>query len=366
MTIPERRNYNPDARTVIEYAYVTQSGTTQNKRRQGIEVSKFEGPFVPLETLIAGEWPSEPNHLAALNSHPFDSRIKFNQETHSYYVFYKHNDPIPSEFNLSASSWAKQQFPEFDEDTVIERMLKGRSSRMSNYKYKGMSREQIKDKWSTDRDKASRQGTFFHLLFECHCNSALDLARSKFGHLTPVQQYLRWRETYFDQYFTEFRTEIRFNSSDDLRIVGTADLLAVRRNHLPPDQTDGVLTISIFDWKNTKELKMDNMYEKGLRGGPCEEMANCNFSHYCIQQNIYAWLLTNYYTEWFWRNAKFTKVRVELLKLVIVHDNNPRNEAMMIDVPFLPHIIDDMVNRRRVHLAEKIAIHQRKQAEQHL
>ncbi len=360
MSFAPRRNYVPQALTQIEYAYVANADVKTDesmKRKQVIPVanSNFEGPLLPLDVLIKAPWPSEPTYLAALNAHPYDARIKFIQATHSYFVFYKHNDPIPNEFNLSASKWAKQQFPEFNDDVAIEKMVNGRNSKLSTYKYKGMTPKQIKDKWAADKEKASHQGTFFHLLFECHCNSSLDLARSKFAHLAPVQQYLAWRKSYFDPIFTEFRTEIRFHSSEDLRIVGTADLLAVRHDQPPPEHCNGVLKISIFDWKNTKELKMTNRWENGYFDSPCATMPNCNFSHYCIQQNIYAWLLRTFYNRWVWRRMEYTKVEVECMKLIIVHDNNPNAEAQMVDVPELPEVIAHMVDIRRKHLAEMIS-----------
>src|SRR6185503_13359901 len=129
--LPARSEYNPDAPIVIEYAYITPAHPITPKKRirdthdnVNIPTPMSRGPLLPLSVLIQQPWPSEPTFLAAMNPHPFDWRVKFNADTHTYIVTYSHNDPYPSELNLSVSTWVKQQFPEFNEDKVIGRMRK--------------------------------------------------------------------------------------------------------------------------------------------------------------------------------------------------------------------------------------------------
>lgn len=370
---PTSPDYNPDAPVVIEYYIMapqqngvkktapnlalTLSTTTDEhdspshrstlysplKRRAPYEFSS-NGPFLPLQTLLKIDKPSEPKYLAALHPHPLDSRIKF-YPPHIYVVDYNEepHSRYPPEFNLSASTWAKNQFPEFREDEVIERMIKLKSTTYMTH-YRGMGPEEIKKKWG----EASEQGIFYHLLFENHCNKTIDLARSKYAHLKPVQQYLKWRRNHFDNEFEEFRTEIRLSSNPELRIVGTADLLAVRKNHPPPHLTNGVLTLSIFDWKNKYNFKRDNLFEKGF--GPCRKMGNCNASKDFIQLNIYAWLLTTFYSGWKYNGYFYNKVSIEFMKLVIVHDLIFSDEAIVCDVPNLSYIIKEMVKERKIAL----------------
>ena len=307
---------------------------------------------LPLEVLIEQEWPSEPTYLAALNSHPYDWRVKFNAELHLYYVCYDETKTHTSNNNLSASTWAKQYFSHFEdeENVILDRIVKSQK----NPDYIGMTREEIKALWKHNNDKGSRKGTFYHLLLENHCNG-YDLAGSKYSHLVPVQQYLKWRKDIFDPEFNEFRTEIRFHSSIDLRIVGTADLIAIRKNHPPPEETNGVLTLSIFDWKNTKDLQFKNKYhEKRCGKGACRSILDCNFGHYCIQQNIYKWLLETFYNQWTHNGLKYTSVKVEKMQLIIVHENNKDNKVNPVDVPVNSEIIHEMVNERRKELAKII------------
>ncbi len=357
MALPERKNYHPDAGICIEW-YVKEETESGSCKRGWKNAPLFNTPVtkkglrLPLDVLISREWPSEPHFLAALNPHPFDSRIKFNPDTHTYFVAYSISDSYPSEFNLSASTWAKQQFPGFQADIVLAKMQAKETWNTSHNKYFGMCPEQIKAKWESDRNRDSRQGTFYHLLLENHCNRSFDL--SDYDHLLPIQQYLHWRKTFFDVYYEEFRTEMRLYSSPEERIVGTADLFAIRKDHGTPEETGGVLTITIFDWKNTKELKTENRWERGYKDKPCAGLDNCNWSTYCIQQNIYAWLAETWYKEWEWRGKKYTSLKVERLALVIIHDRNPKNEAIMKWVPNFRHIIDNMVTERRAELRNMI------------
>ncbi len=335
---------------VIEYKII---GSTSKKRQcPTITTTTIinEQKQETEDDLIKQEWPSEPTFLQALNSHPFDWRVKFNPELHVYYTFYEESGSHTSQFNLSASGFYKQYFRPFNNDEILDN-YKFPGGKCSNPKYKGLTRQDIKDKWKSDADKGAHKGTFYHLLLENHCNQ-FNLAESKYANLIPIQQYLTWRKDIFDPEFKEFRTEMRFHSPIDLRIVGTADLIAIRRNHPPPEETNGVLTLSIFDWKNTKDLKkIDTFHNPPLYGlGPCSGIPDCNFGHYCIQQNIYKWLLETYYKCWTYNGLKYTSVKVEFMKLIIIHENNKDNKVQEEEVPDYSDIIAKMVLERRKNL----------------
>ncbi len=341
---------NPEGPITIEYNIIS---SNSQKRSCPIIVNENKKIKIncELEELIEQEWPSEPTYLQALNSHPFDWRVRFNPELHIYYVFYDQEGKHISNFNLSASTWAKQYFSKFDDDKIIDSMMKSLKWNTNQNKYKGMTKQQIKDKWKEDNDKGSRKGTFYHLLLENHCNG-YDL--TKYAHLIPIQQYLQWRKEFFDPQFIEFRTEIRFHSSIDLRIVGTADLIAIRKNHPLPQDCNGCLTLSIFDWKNTKDLKMKDDFGNKFGIGPCAGVVDCNYGHYCIQQNIYKWLLTRFYNIWTYNGHKYTSVKVEMMKLIIIHENNKDNKVQEVDVPDMSDIIEKMVIERRKDLKKAI------------
>lgn len=354
-----RLHYQPNASPVVEYRIVRSFASTPHKKRIRDTPDNLipttaltQGPLLPLSVLLEQPWPSEPRYLAALNPHPFDFRVSFRPDTHTYIVAYSNSDKLPPEFNLSVSSWYKLYFPPFNEDQVIKKMRQGKNW-ITKAKAKGylqMNDEQIKNKWKVNRDTAKRQGTFYHLLLENHCNGNFDL--TKYSHLAPIRQYIQWRREYFDLYFEEFRTEMRFYSSPDLRIVGTPDLIAIRKNHPPPEYTGGVLTLSIFDWKFVHELKRENPYENGF--GPCKSLPNANMFHFFVQLNSYAWELVTFYGEWEYKGKHYTKVEVEFLKIVVFHDFNEGDKYIMVDALKIPHIIDAMIEERRIQLAQQI------------
>jgi hypothetical protein len=86
----------------------------------------------------------------------------------------------------------------------------------------------------------------------------------------------------------------------ELKLAGSIDAVFRR-------PSDGAFFI--YDWKRTKELKMENRFEKGL--GPLSHVDDCNYWHYSLQLNNYRCLL-----------EKFYGLVVNELALVILHPNN--------------------------------------------
>lgn len=414
-----RPDYNPEAPAMVEYQilekgkYIDSIKTNDHKRLNDEKTNdnntnkKLKTDETTIEYLITQPWPQEPKYLYSLNSHPNDVKIKFHDKTHKYFISYPNESNYTSEFVISASGLYKQYFPEFDKKGMIKKIVdKWKRENDPQYKYFGMEHAQIDKDWEDNGKKASQQGTFVHLLFECSCNKALNLYDCKYTPLSPVQQYLKWRNNYFDKYFEEFRTEFRFHTGPDLRLVGTADLIAIRKNHPLPQDCNGILTLQIFDWKCSKKLFdailkqqqekicplpectyrlcQDNpevhhtfqapcelkhccrgmcpnkefhgrQYEKETGFGPCRNLNNNDYAHYVVQQNIYKWFLETYYGSWTYKGHKYTSVQVEFMCLVVVHPTNPKDEAMMIKVQPHPEIIQEMIEIRRKQVQDYIS-----------
>lgn len=348
------------------------------------------------DELIQQPWPNPPRYLYALNSHPADWKVKFHDKTHTYFVAWNDKD-YSSRWNLSVSGWYKKYLPEFPQQEVIDLIVKKwKREKNTSYKYYGMEAEDIAKQWKSIGDRASYEGTWLHLLFECDCNHTLD--KSKYLHLTEFKQYMNWRNNYFDRYFEEFRTELRFHSKENLRLVGTADLISIRKDHGSPELTNGILTLQIFDWKASRKLfeaileqqtaccsqpncryqlcnapihqtwkapcerqecspgmcpgyeHKTKQYPRKYGTGPLSQFTNHKLTGYVIQQNAYRWFLTTFYNHWVWKNQKYTKVHVEFMKLVVVHRQNPYDEALMIDIPVYEDVIQSMVSLREEEL----------------
>ena len=102
-----------------------------------------------------------PTYLATKNSHPRDNHISFDEGPHIYTI------DGESDF-MSVTTWNHSQFPHFDADKVIDKMMK--SKKWPQNKYFGMTKEQIKLLWSENGKKSSTQGTLMHYQIECFYN----------------------------------------------------------------------------------------------------------------------------------------------------------------------------------------------------
>jgi ATP-dependent exoDNAse (exonuclease V) beta subunit len=89
--------------------------------------------------------------------------------------------------------------------------------------------------------------------------------------------------------------------TEDFKVAGSIDIIF-------EGSENG--KIKVYDWKNSKEIKTDNRYEKGKE--PLQHLPNCNFYHYSLQLNLYKWILEHHYD-----------LKVEEMGLIIVHENNP-------------------------------------------
>jgi hypothetical protein len=288
----------------------------------------------------------KPVQLEQETPHALDSTIQFEDEGHIYRVQFDHpTGPFVTENIVSVSGLVHQFFPHFDPDTVIMKMR--RSKKWPQSPYFGMSPEAIKALWKENGEYASQRGSVLHLLLECH-NNGFPLGKSTYADILEVQDYFRWRQSHFDKNnLVPFRTEFKMHTGPDLSLTGTADLLAIKKDHPPPGDCDGVLTLHMIDWKFSKAISMDNHYEKGH--GPCARMDNCNYNHYLLQQNIYKWFLETYYNDWVWKGHVYTSVHVESLHLAVFNERHPR-DGLYVKLPVVSSIVEDMMAARRKEL----------------
>jgi hypothetical protein len=296
----------------------------------------------------------EPNFLASLNSHPLDATVKFDEESHTYWIQFVRPDGL-KEFQsskvVSVSGFVHHQyFGEFDADAIITKMTS--SKKWGKSKYNGMTPEEIKDLWTANGNAASAAGTAFHFIAECLANGYTGIPNNPVYMARPeIRQLLKfWKEEVIDKGFVPFRTELRYRSDASLRLCGTSDLLLIKADHPPPKDTDGVLTLHCADWKNSKSIKFSNYFQKGT--GICSGLDDCNFSHYLLQQNAYKFLHETFYPEWTWRNQKYTSVNIATMRLVVCHANYG-DSALLVDIPDTQDLIRAMVAERREALLSK-------------
>jgi hypothetical protein len=119
--------------------------------------------------------------LSRRNSHPRDQNIKFQEEGHKYTII---TDEL-SEYT-SVTTWNHSHFPHFNADEIIKKMMKGKSWK-EGHKYWGLTQEQIKDQWNTNRDNAAGAGTSIHYEIECFMNSKV--LKFDYNHIELWQNY---------------------------------------------------------------------------------------------------------------------------------------------------------------------------------
>jgi hypothetical protein len=287
----------------------------------------------------------EPTYLSALTPHPRDQRIRFNEDSHTYWVDFGTGE-FKCEGVVSVSGFVHDYFSHFDADNIIKKMRSGKSWNTKHAKYHGMTDEQIKAQWAANGKKASEDGTGCHRLLEGYFNGENINA---FRHLPRIQQFFKWKIEWFEpRGLVPFRTELRFWSDTTYKLVGTADLIAVKRDHPPPEECGGVLTVTLLDWKFSKKISTYG-FDNGT--GPCHVLPDCNHSHYLLQQNTYCWFLERFYKSWTYRGHKYTDINVESMHLIVMHESNPNNEAIVIDLPRRFDVLDEMLDDRRCHVA---------------
>lgn len=363
-----RPDYDPDAAIRAEMQYQQPLPLKRKLANCDIvqEEQKKQQELAPktLLELAFMPWPDlKPDTLAQKNPHELDSTVYLDETEgkHDYSVKYESGE-FECINNLSTSGMVHNYFAEFDDFDGLAAMLNGKQWGPSHPKYGGYYSDDqevlcknlvrlLKD-WKRKNVEGLQLGKFVHFLAECDMNGVLDLStKPEYTRTAHIQQYLGWKKTKFEPYYDVYRTELRFRSSSKWRRVGTCDVLAVRKNHPPPSETNGILYVAMFDYKNTIIKTEGFQGKKGF--GICAHLDDCNLRHYELQQSDYKKMAAqDIYKNWMHNGHKYSKMCVELMQLVCFDESNPNNEAIVITLQDLDDVIEKMWNQR----AEEVAI----------
>ncbi|CAM9104161.1 unnamed protein product [Sphacelaria rigidula] len=214
--------------------------------------------------------------LESQNPHPRDSRIRFVEDTHSYYV-----DGSTDRYEYTSTTKLMHSlFKPFDADEVIGKMRN--SKNWENSKYFGMSPEEIKTGWEENRDSAAKSGTAMHQCIEDFYNGDDKLTTLT----TPDKEFEFFERFRLDhQDLVPYRTEWCI-FDEDAKVSGSVDM--VYEDKLNPG------SYVIADWKRSKEIKTDNRWQKGTSENSCH-LPDCNFIHYSLQLSTYKYILEKNY-----------------------------------------------------------------------
>ena len=233
--------------------------------------------------------------LSQKNPHANDSKIKFQNEGHRYWI----NDN--SENIISSTTFIKQFFEEFDSDAVIKNILNSFDYKENpEYKYFNMKAKEIKDLWELNGKTARDLGTLLHEDIEKYYNN-LEVNN----------------DTVEYEYFINF-----INDNKDLKIYRT-EWYIFSEIHRITGSIDAVFensdgTLSIYDWKRSKEISFKSFNnEKGKC--PLDTVIYVNYYHYSLQLNLYKTILEKYYGK-----------KIKDMFLIILHPNNLNYEKIKV------------------------------------
>ena len=260
-----------------------------------------------------------PDFLAKKNPHERDQFISFDEGPHIYTV---HGD---TSFT-SVTTWNHTHFPHFDEDAIINNILKSKKRNDPSYKYYGKTRQEIKDEWEQNRNEAATAGTKMHYDIECYYNE-MDVTNDSIEY--------QWFERFVKDFpeLKAYRTEWTVYH-EELKLSGSIDMIF--------ENPDG--TLQIYDWKRCRAIEYESGFGKSALTPCISHLPDTNYWHYSLQLNTYKTILEQKYGK-----------KITGLYLVCLHPNNAYKTYDRIEVPFLEKEMKDLFAYRATQVAEEKA-----------
>jgi hypothetical protein len=278
--------------------------------------------------------------LSNRNSHPRDQYIQFFEEEHKYII----TNDLENKYT-SVTTWNHYHFPAFNANLIISNMMKGKNWK-EGHKYWGMTAEEIKKQWSNNSSAVSGAGTNLHFEIECFMNETnID---TSYNHKDLYDKYIADTNSEVDkaiewEYFINFvkdhpelkpyRTEWTVYD-EDLKISGSIDMIY--------ENPDG--TLSIYDWKRSKEISRVNNYNKFAKNKLICHMPDSKFWHYALQLNTYKAILERKYEK-----------KVTDLFLVRLHPDAEEKNYELIKLPDLTKEINELFEERKKEVCKENA-----------
>ena len=277
--------------------------------------------------------PTLHNILSVKNAHPRDANIQFFEEGHKYIILSE-----PEIKYTSVTTWNHSHFPHFDADEIIKNMMKSKGWK-EGHRYWGLSPEQIKAQWNSNKDAVSGAGTDLHFEIECFNNDKRFLFEYTNKELYQIYM-IDNKETHSSrplewQYFINFvrdtpelkpyRTEwLVYN--EDVKISGSIDMVY--------ENPDG--TLSIYDWKRAKLITRINNFNKFAISQEVCHLPDSNFWHYALQLNTYKAII----------EAKYDR-KIKDIFLVRLHPDAEEKNYELISLPNLSREINELFLERK-------------------
>jgi hypothetical protein len=272
------------------------------------------------------------NVLSTRNAHPRDKNIEFFEEDHKYVILTE-----PSVKYTSVTTWNHHHFPIFDADLIIKNMMKGKGWK-EGHKYWGLTPEQIKAQWNSNKDAVAGAGTNLHFEIECFNNDKrfqFDYTNKELYEIYMCDKksehelsLLEWK--YFINFVKDhshlkpYRTEWIIYD-EDVKISGSIDMVY--------ENPDG--TLSIYDWKRCKNITRINNFNKFALPHQICHLPDSNFWHYALQLNTYKYIIEKHYGK-----------KIRDLFLVRLHPDAEEKNYELIKLPDLTTEVKELFEDR--------------------
>lgn len=244
--------------------------------------------------------------------------IEFDETGKNIHTYYFAKKPI----SKSVTGLIKDFSWKFDPDAVVDQWYDGWQAKQDP-RYAGKTKEEIKAMWAENGRFASSMGKKLHEELE-RANKGEPLTEtSKHYAFSLFKQYER-------QHIQPRKWTVHWVEKklyyDELDLAGSADIVYRR--------PDGKL--AVYDWKRSKGIKKEGFQDRKMFP-PLHFLPDCNYSHYCLQLNLYA------------RMIEVTEgEEVGQMALVILHPQQPTWQV--IPVPWMRHEVDLLLQARRQEL----------------
>jgi len=260
-----------------------------------------------------------PTMLATKNAHPRDKHITFDEGPHIYTVYGEQG-------YTSVTTWNHHHFPVFDGSKIIDNILKSPKMNDPNYKYYGMTKEDIQSSWDKNRDSASGAGTQTHFNIVCYYNE-----------IEVNDESIEFQ--YFKQFVSDFSNLQAYRTEwcvfhEELKISGSIDMVF-------KDINTG--EYYIYDWKRAKEIEFENYYGKSAITPCIRHLPDTNYWHYSLQLSVYKKILEEKYD-----------MKIKGLFLVVLHPDNQYKTYERIEVNYLEKEMNDLWELRKQEIAKTL------------
>ena len=257
-----------------------------------------------------------PTKLATENRHERDAGITFQEEGHIYTVLGQ------LDFQ-SVTTVIHHMFGGFDAEKTAAMVVRGRKMQDPGYKYFGMTKQEIIDKWAADGASASFSGTRMHFNVEMTYNDEVVHDDS-----IEFQYFLNFKKD--NPHLVPFRTEWMVYD-EDVKICGSIDMVFF--DNITKDY-------KIYDWKRCRKMTFENSFQTGTVPGITDNVDDTNFQHYTFQLNTYRKILETKYG-----------LKVSDMRLVCMHPDNENGNYLEYPVADIQPLIEEIWERRRQAIA---------------